>query len=307
MPENNSALKVLDLFSGIASAASPSDLNGPECEPSRSARSTPIAGVSSLGTGQMSLFSETCEALPLNASPQMELSLTSSAEAFPAKISVSQARESAWQVPEADYGSSTPDLLANFDPNSSSWRTSQACLVEGWTLFSESWPRSGTMQNGIAYRLPPLVPLTGEIGSGLLPTPRPNKVGGVSPPGYRPTLEQAVREVFPTPSATDFKSELMSLELVQKRKDASARGVRLTEFLHRKNLPTPNAGSSHWGGRLDEYGGSTNPFRGTEIGQSRLNPCWVEELMGYQIGYTDLKLSETPSSRKSRKSSDGQS
>lgn len=53
-------------------------------------------------------------------------------------------------------------------------------------------------------------------------------------------------------------------------------------------------GNSHWGARLDEWGGSSNPFRGTELGQLRLNPCWVEELMGFPIGWTDVDTSETP-------------
>jgi hypothetical protein len=35
----------------------------------------------------------------------------------------------------------------------------------------------------------------------------------------------------------------------------------------------------------------------------RLNPQWVEWLMGYPIGWTALNASETPSFRKSRKSS----
>jgi hypothetical protein len=196
-----------------------------------------------------------------------------------ARISASRERAPAWQANEAAYGANTEELLARLNPDLLSWRTSQHCLIEGLTLFSGTWPRSGTMRNGTAYQLPPLVRLIDVTESGSLPTP----------------------------TATDFKSELMSVELVEKRQAASSRGVRLTEFLHRKNLPTPNAGNDHWGGRLDEYGGSTNPFRGTEIGQSRLNPCWVEELMGYPIGYTDLERSEIPSSPKSPNSSDAQS
>jgi hypothetical protein len=32
-----------------------------------------------------------------------------------------------------------------------------------------------------------------------------------------------------------------------------------------------------------------------------LNPTWVEWLMGFPLGWTDLAASATPSSRKSRK------
>lgn len=81
------------------------------------------------------------------------------------------------------------------------------------------------------------------------------------------------RRMLPTPTATDYKSESMSRALVERRQAASKSGVRLTEYLHRQNLPTPNKGNDHWGARLDEWGGSSNPFRGTEIGQLRLNPC----------------------------------
>jgi hypothetical protein len=85
----------------------------------------------------------------------------------------------------------------------------------------------------------------------------------------------------------------MNPTLVTERMEASKSGVRLTEFLHRRMLPTPMAGNDHWGGRLDELGGSGNPFRGSEIGRLRLNPCWVEELMGWPTGWTDLSPLET--------------
>ncbi len=42
-------------------------------------------------------------------------------------------------------------------------------------------------------------------------------------------------------------------------------------------------------------------------GSGRLNPPWVEWLMGFPLEWTALEPSETPSSRRSRKSSGGQS
>src|SRR5216684_872072 len=41
--------------------------------------------------------------------------------------------------------------------------------------------------------------ITDEKGGGLWPTPRANKVGGYSSPGFRPTLEQTVK-MWPTPN-----------------------------------------------------------------------------------------------------------
>lgn len=172
-------------------------------------------------------------------------------------------------------GQSTQDSLANYDPDSSSWKTHQACLVSGWEMFSETWSRSGMMLCGTAFQLAPLAPIMSATACGLLPTP----------------------------TATDFKSESMSPELVAKRQAASTRGVGISEQLHRMRLPTPMAGNNHWNHRLDELGGSTNPFRGTAIGKLPINPCWTEARMGFPTDWTAIDPSETPLSRKSRKSS----
>ena len=40
----------------------------------------------------------------------------------------------------------------------------------------------------------------------------------------------------------------------------------------------------------------------TPLGGGGLNPTWVEWLMGFPLGWTVLNPSETPSSRRSRKS-----
>jgi hypothetical protein len=44
----------------------------------------------------------------------------------------------------------------------------------------------------------------------------------------------------------------------------------------------------------------------TQVG-GKLNPTWVEWLMGFPLGWTDLEPSATPSSRKSSSSSGGAS
>src|SRR5690348_3123441 len=96
---------------------------------------------------------------------------TSSVGAFPVKTSVQQATAPDLPASVRDSGGSFYEPFAWFDLSSRSWRTWQRCLVEGWELFSETWPRSGMTRNGIAFRRQPLVPLTDEIESGLLPTP----------------------------------------------------------------------------------------------------------------------------------------
>lgn len=145
-------------------------LNEPECVQSPSAKSTNTAVPFSRNTGLAFQFTTMSEHSPAITSP--ESPLTSSAEDSLVRTSLLRVLERVSKVRDQVYGLITLDLFANFDPASSSWKTSQHCLVEGLETFSETWPRSGTMQSGIAYRLPTLAPLTSEIASGLLPTPR---------------------------------------------------------------------------------------------------------------------------------------
>lgn len=68
-------------------------------------------------------------------------------------------------------------------------------------------------------------------------------------------------------------------------------------------LPTPsgtsNHGRNHVSGRLDEWGGSSNPWRGTETGKVHCVPfeLWM---MGYSAAWAEQMPREMPSSRKSR-------
>jgi hypothetical protein len=56
------------------------------------------------------------------------------------------------------------------------------------------------------------------------------------------------------------------------------------------NLPTPsgvNGGKNHTMGRIDEWGGSSNPLRGTALG-CLCSPEFEEMAMGWPIGWTAL-------------------
>src|SRR6185312_3258453 len=77
--------------------------------------------------------------------------------------------------------------FAWYDRSTRSWRTWQRCLVEGWALYSETWPRSGMTRNGIAYRSADLVPPISGTGFGLLPTPTVGGGGQSLPEGTTPT------------------------------------------------------------------------------------------------------------------------
>ena len=79
-----------------------------------------------------------------------------------------------WVLPaqDQDFGKKCSESFAKYDPATSLWRTSQFCLDGGLESFSETWPRAGMTVSGIAFRLPPLAPLTDETEFGSLPTPQ---------------------------------------------------------------------------------------------------------------------------------------
>ena len=110
------------------------------------------------------------------------------------------AKTSAMQASAPDFPGNVQDStgkwlepFAWYDRATQSWRTWQRCFIEGWEMWSETWPRSAMTRNGIAYRLDTLARPTSEIVSGLLPTltkrdartlkggqDRPNRSGGKS-------------------------------------------------------------------------------------------------------------------------------
>jgi len=71
-------------------------------------------------------------------------------------------------------------------------------------------------------------------------------------------------------------------------------------------LPTPsgtsNGGKNHVAGRLDEWGGSSNPFRGTSDGKTHC-PAFELWMLGYPDEWRLAMRRVTPSSRKSRRKS----
>ena len=65
-----------------------------------------------------------------------------------------------------------PKPIASWNPTRDCWETSQGDLLSGLSdVFSETWPRSGSMRSGTAYERPTSEPLTDGSASSLLPTP----------------------------------------------------------------------------------------------------------------------------------------
>ena len=182
---------------------------------------------------------------------------------------------------DQDYGLNSAELLATYDQGSQSWRTSQHSLVEttggGLERFLETWPRSGMTRNGTAYRLPNLVRTITEIGSGLLPTPVKSDATTGQIIGKNDTFKMTKNgnlrkyngkgtngslglaryvKFWPTPCARDYKGARSQESLVAAGRDGT------------NSLPDAFAVSQK---------------------SARLNPRFVEALMGYPDMHTDLK------------------
>ena len=208
---------------------------------------------------------------------QLDL-LTSFPEDSPVRTLVAQDKGPGLMAKEAVYGEKSSVSLAKFDPDTSSWRTPQRCLLEGWEQFSQSWPRSGMMQNGIAYRLPPLVPNISATGFGLLPTLTKswnNSHEGINRQGKKTSrmgLGTVLSRLFPT--LTHYGSRGGATpERTRRMMTKSGRGCDLNSELRHAYPETTGI----------------------------INPYWAEGFMGFPTGWTELPPSETPSFRKSPK------
>lgn len=97
--------------------------------------------------------------------------LTLFLEDFPVRTSAVQVIERESLVKSQDYGANSLGWFAKWSPSTSEWRTPQISLLEDSELFSETWPRWGSMRNGVSYLRPTLAHTICVSASGsLLPT-----------------------------------------------------------------------------------------------------------------------------------------
>jgi hypothetical protein len=214
-------------------------------------------------------------------------------------LGASRVRTSAQREREPDllesaaaFGQKCAALFAKWSPDSSLWKTVQCSLLGDSELFSETWPRWGSMQSGASYlRTIPALP-TCASGSGLWPTPtvhgNHNQPGSSKKAGWG--LSSAVK-LWPTPRATDADKGVRTIEGAKKE---MARGKNVDLGMAVKLWPTPTAMNFTGGAALCKWGGSgarekLKTMVTPEEMNGPLNPVWVEWLMGWPTGWTDLK------------------
>ena len=228
-----------------------------------------------------------------------------------------QETEKASEAPDPDFSLTGCVPFAWYDRKSCSWRTWQRCFIEGWARYAENWPRAGMTRNGIAYRRVPLAPLTGGIGSlssvwigtpratvairseafkkGRMPSPEEFVEMFPTPYGLSANQGQgdgefgkAIRN-WPTPDCRGFTNDgaLMKLaKAAESKEEFDAMAYRKSKKQKEKFYPTPTVNDSKNNGSPSRHRRRTKALNVVVNGQ--LNPTWVELLMGFPPGWTDL-------------------
>ena len=272
--------------------------------------------------GELHLSLGTAVRMAEESALQMDLEeSTSSAADSPVSPGVSRGSSEAQKM-TAISGRRWLPLLKSYGLNGSLARMSEALLTSRWASSAAflTWKASGIKPSHLLFQLAPSMPRTDEIESGLLPTPdtqmRDNtkvdyNAGAESMPGR--SLPVFVRTypqtgMWPTPTTPsgggersgdragtgDLHYMARAGELWPTPRSCSAMAAE--NIQNRVNDKFPN---------LESVVAQTSADQRSRLGGS-LNPQWVEWLMGFPTGWTDLEVSEMPSSPRSSSKSEEQ-
>lgn len=216
--------------------------------------------------------------------------------------------EKAQESPESGVASGQKwcESSTKFDLNTRSWKTHRCLWEEDLQESSVTLPRSGMMQNGVCWeRITSELPTKETVFGFSLPTPVSNGLNGGSNSrkaakerGMFPTpyglsgsqgqgggeFDKAIRN-WPTPT-----SSMMTLADMEQAKYSGTDKRRPTYQQAKEKFATPN--QRDWKDSGSTQGNRKSPNLGTQVG-GQLNPNWVEWLMGWPIGWTDLEPLET--------------
>jgi hypothetical protein len=175
------------------------------------------------------------------------------------------AQEKARELTASDQecGEKWPGSFTKYDPDTLSWKTAQCSLLGGLESFSETWPQWGLMRDGVCWEQRTLEQTIRGTESGLLP------------------------ETWPTPRSCSAMASTITSESAWNPK----RNPNLETIVGRVMFPTPTCHNSKEGAYPAEFTRKT-PTLATHAG-GKLNPMWVEWLMGWPLAWTDLKPLET--------------
>ena len=217
---------------------------------------------------------------------------TSSAAATPVNLSVRLADGEVKKI-RATCGHGLEKPLADYDPDTQSWKMyGDISLWEDCPLLA-NLPPSGMTRNGVLYLQPAWEPITAATGSSLWPTPTAHPDNTNTTGKFKnPTLGDAVR-MWPTPRASASMTE-DTQAIADRLNNGAPYKARLEEAV--AMWPTPKS-SDHKAAVIwpiektksrDMALRETIAERDPSAIGGKLNPMWVEWLMGFPLGWTDL-------------------
>lgn len=218
-----------------------------------------------------------------------EGSWMSSPAGSPAKTSPAQEKVQDSPGREAGFGARCTELLARYDHAMHSWKTPQCSLLEGLDEFSETWPKSGMMLHGRAYLLPIAARRTSASASGF--SQRTAWLTPMALDGERTKLKlESLAAHWALPTPMEFVRRFPTP--CSHGKGGSNAAKKWKEIL--TNYPTPtchDAKLAHPAPNKTAQGSPclTERILEQETSGGTLNPTWVEWLMGWPLGWTDLK------------------
>ena len=188
-----------------------------------------------------------------------------------------------------------------FDPVSSSWKTAHCLWEEDLPWSSVTLPKWGSMRNGHVFQHPTLTRPINATASGLWQTivaddSADRKAGKWNSRGEPKLSAQVMNpKYWPTPNSCKASKDLN----LQCSGDGRAKPNKLGWAVAQRTWPTATATASKgWSknhkramtdDRLD-YSVERESFQpGQQTPPMRLNPDWVEWLMGWPIGWTELR------------------
>jgi DNA (cytosine-5)-methyltransferase 1 len=189
---------------------------------------------------------------------------TSSVAGIPVSLSVRQVNGEVKKIRvTCGRGFETP--LADYDPDTQCWKMYGDISLWGDCPLLVNLPTSGMTRNGVLFPQPAWEPITDAIGSSSWPTPTVDDASNVNPKPnrFRGLVATVNQTMWPTPTFGKLAGGTGGMQQIEAQYLAG--NINAEE---RRAMRAGNGG--------------------------KLNPMWVEWLMGFPAGWTDLEDSETP-------------